>query len=57
MPLRVGVVGCGSNSDNHLMVYRHARGVELAAVCDINEATAQQKAREWRAKEVFTDYR
>ena len=39
------------------MVYRHMRGVQIAAVCDINEILAKQKAREWRAERVFMDYR
>jgi len=55
--ISVGVVGCGGNSDFHLMVYRSMKDVRLAAVCDINHDLAREKAAKWSAGRVFEDYR
>ncbi len=54
--LSVGVVGCGRNSDNHLRVYAHTKGVRLASVCDKDHGKAKQKARIFGAEQTFTDY-
>jgi predicted dehydrogenase len=54
--LTVGVVGCGWNSDNHLRVYSNTEGVRLAAVCDRNQAKAQEKACRYGADKVFSNY-
>jgi predicted dehydrogenase len=32
--LKVGLVGCGHNSENHLRVYSQTKGARLVAVCD-----------------------
>jgi len=52
--LKVGVVGCGRNSKHHLRVYAHTKNVELAAVCDIQEALAEKVAKSYGAKQFFT---
>lgn len=54
--LRVGVVGCGWNSDNHLRVYRNSDKAILVAVCDRHLAKAEEKARRYGVKEVFSQY-
>lgn len=54
--LRVGVVGCGENSDNHLRVYSALKGVRLAAVYDTTIARARAKAIKYAAEEVPRDY-
>jgi predicted dehydrogenase len=54
--LRVGLVGCGRNSDNHLRVYAHTPNVRLVAVCDDVEANAQAKARMFGAEHAFTSF-
>jgi predicted dehydrogenase len=55
--LRVGVVGCGGNSDFHFMVHSGQKHVRLAAVCDIDRNRAQRQAAKWKAEQVYTDYR
>ena len=55
--LKVGVIGCGGNSDFHLMVYHSLKGVQLSGVCDIQENLAKEKAARWKAEHIYTDYR
>lgn len=52
--LNVGIIGCGRQSENHLRVYAHTKGIRIAAVCDLEEARAEQTAREYGVKQVFT---
>lgn len=48
--VRVGVVGCGSVAEvAHFPALRRNRSVCLAAVCDVDEARAQDAARRWGA--------
>lgn len=55
---RVGIIGCGRISDLHILGYRDLSGFSIAAVCDINRAVAETKAREWGSTQaaVFDDY-
>jgi len=50
--MRVGVIGCGFFSQNHLNGWRDlaAEGVELVAVCDIDHAKAEEAGKAFGAK-------
>jgi len=57
--VKVAIIGCGVMSH-----YGHAPGylsyrdkAELVAVCDTVKATAEQSARDWGARKVYTDYK
>jgi len=54
--LRIGVVGCGHNSENHLRVYAHTGGVRIAAVCDEVLPKAKEKARRYHADHALSSY-
>ena len=43
-PLRVGVVGCGFFSPNHVNSWTHMPDVEIAALCDLDETRARALA-------------
>lgn len=55
--LKVGVVGCGFFSRNHLNAWSDLRdiGVDLVAVCDVDPERAQRAAREFQIPRVHTD--
>jgi predicted dehydrogenase len=55
--LRAGVIGAGAIGPAHLRGYQAARGVEIAAVCDLHRGRAAAAAQQFGAKHVFTDYR
>jgi predicted dehydrogenase len=44
-PLRVGIVGCGAISRNHLEAFAAADGAEVTVVCDIDPDRAAETAR------------
>lgn len=54
--LKIGVIGAGSISQYHLGGYAAHKETEIYAVCDLNEERAQQKAKEFGASKIFTDY-
>ncbi|CAM3220507.1 Gfo/Idh/MocA family oxidoreductase [Paenibacillus lupini] len=54
--LKVGIVGAGSISNMHLQSYARNKDVDITAVCDLNENRAQDKAQQFGAKYIFTDY-
>lgn len=54
---RIGLIGCGGISANHLDAYRTA-GWDVVALCNRTRAKAEQRRREFfPAAEVHTDYR
>jgi len=55
--VRVGVVGAGTIAGFHLAAYAKNADVVIAAVCDLNGERASERAREFGAQQVFTDYR
>ena len=55
-PIRVAIVGCGRISDLHQMGYRGREDARIEAVCDVDEALARKKAKEWGAEKIYTDY-
>ena len=54
--IRVGVVGTGMGR-YHMEGFAKQNGVELVAICDLNEPEAWQFAHQYNVKQVFTDYR
>jgi predicted dehydrogenase len=54
--LRVAIVGCGRISELHELGYRDFKGARIVAVCDKNRRLAEEKARLWNVKAVYTDY-
>jgi len=55
--IRVAVLGCGLQGRHHLGGYAKLPDVEIAAVCDIDEARRVQAAAEFGATAHFSDYR
>ncbi|HEU0115627.1 MAG TPA: Gfo/Idh/MocA family oxidoreductase [Thermomicrobiales bacterium] len=52
-----GVIGAGLFGENHARVYSRLPGVELAAVCDQNDARAKEIAEKYGARTYAADYR
>ena len=55
--IRVAVLGCGAQGRNHLVGYAKLPGVEIAAVCDIDEERRRAAAETYGAAAHFDDYR
>lgn len=55
-PLRVGLIGCGGISGNHLAGYRLVDDAELVACCDIDPARAEDFAQRAGITDTYTDY-
>src|ERR1700681_2300729 len=54
--LKVAVIGLGSISDGHLKSYNNHPGVEIYAVCDINEERAKRRGAEYGASKIYFNY-
>jgi len=54
--IKVGVIGAGSISDMHFEAYKANENVKIAAVCDLNERRAREKAEYYGANQYYTDY-
>src|SRR5271154_4227839 len=55
--LRAAIVGCGYFATNHLTAWKHLEGVEIAAVCDLDQAKARAAAERFGVARWFTDAR
>jgi predicted dehydrogenase len=56
--MRAGVIGAGFISvRSHVPGYRSVPGVEVVAICDVNEQRAQQTAKDLQIPHYYTDYR
>lgn len=55
--IRVGFIGCGRHATKMLYPSLHLARIELAAVCDVDEAKAKRNARWFGAESVYTDHR
>lgn len=55
--MRVAIVGSGGRAGPHAQAYKGFGNVEIVAFCDIVEEKAAARAKEFGAKEVYTDYR
>jgi predicted dehydrogenase len=51
----VGFIGCGRIADLQVLGYLEHPNAEIAAVCDLDGARAQQRAADWGASKVYTD--
>jgi predicted dehydrogenase/nucleoside-diphosphate-sugar epimerase len=54
-PIRTALVGCGRISDAHIETLKALPGVEVVAVCDLNEKMARDQATRYRIAGVYTD--
>jgi len=55
-PLRVGMIGCGGITGNHLAGYRLVDEAELVACCDVMRDKAEDFAARAGLTHVYTDY-
>jgi predicted dehydrogenase len=55
-PLGVVIVGCGRISDLHGLGYQGLDTARIVAVCDSSAARARQKANQWGAHKIYTDF-
>jgi myo-inositol 2-dehydrogenase/D-chiro-inositol 1-dehydrogenase len=55
--VRVGFIGCGRHATKMLYPSLKLARLELAAVCDVDEAKARRNARWFGAERVYTDHR
>ena len=55
--LKVGIIGAGSISQQHIEGYLKNKDVQLLAICDLNEQRAKEKAEKYGASLVYTDYK
>ena len=53
--IRIGVIGTGSISREHLSAYAKNPNVEIYALCDINEETLKRRAAEYGVTRLYTD--
>ncbi len=53
--LKVGIIGTGNISNEHIKSYMNNPNVELYAFCDINEEQLQKMGREYGVTRLFTD--
>jgi len=55
--IKAAVIGVGNMGRNHVRVYAEMDDVELVAVVDTDETTAQRAVHSYRVKKVYADYR
>src|SRR5690625_2029311 len=54
--LKVGVIGVGSISHNHIKPYLQNDNVELVALCDLNEQRLQEKGEKYGVTTLYTKH-
>ena len=54
-PVRVGIVGCGAQGQNHLKALGAMAGVEIAAIADLDEARLEDVGDTFDVEHRFTD--
>lgn len=55
--INIGIIGAGQIARTHLDMYNQIEGANVVAICDINEAAAQQAAEKYGIAHVTTDFR
>jgi predicted dehydrogenase len=55
--VKVGIIGSGGRSGAHAKAYSEIEGIQVLAFCDIIRERAESRAKEFGAKEVYTDYK
>ncbi len=53
--IRIGVIGCGRISDLQCLGYLEHPSAEITAVCDVDLALAERRAREWGARRAYAN--
>lgn len=53
--IKIGIIGVGNISGEHIQAYLNNPNVELYAFCDINEAQLKKRAEEFGVTRTFTD--
>ena len=53
---KVGIIGCGTIFPMHAQSIKNIKGIKLAAVCDIREERAKDKARYFNCN-YYKDYK
>ncbi len=53
--MRTALVGCGRISDVHIAVLKSLQGIDLVAVCDLNEKVARDQASHNNIPRIYTD--
>lgn len=54
--LKAGIVGSGGIADYHISGYLKS-GVDVVAICDIDTKRAEDKAKKYNIKNVYSSYR
>ena len=54
-PIRVGIIGAGNISRNHVEGYLDS-GANVVAIADPNQVALDTRSREWGVNRAFTDY-
>lgn len=54
--IKVGIIGTGSISNEHIKAYLNNPNVELYAFCDINKAQLEKMSETYGVERTFTDY-
>ncbi|GLX65811.1 Gfo/Idh/MocA family protein [Paenibacillus glycanilyticus] len=54
--VKIGIIGVGQIGKQHIEKYRQIAGVEIVAVCDVNEAEARRVAEQYGIPHVYSDY-
>lgn len=55
--LKVGIIGAGHISENHILSYQANGNCEIKAIADVNIKTAQERAKEFGIEKAYADYR
>lgn len=56
-PIRIGIIGAGLIGKVHLDNYSKIEGVDIVAVCDVNDEEARRVAEKHGIPHVYTDYK
>jgi predicted dehydrogenase len=54
--LKVGLIGCGGIAPLHMKVYKRLKGVQVVAVCDLDQERAKNLAARFQIKKTFSNY-
>jgi len=53
---RVGIIGTGGIAEFQGFAYAKVKNAKIEAVCDINAALAERRAKEWGCSKIYADY-
>lgn len=55
--LKIGIIGAGTISEFHIESYKKNPDVEIAVICDVNEAGAKKRAEQYQIPKYCSDYK